>query len=145
LRCAHGSKALFAREEETDRELDQHRRTLGGGRWALDAGTTLEDAAALGGDLACAAGSDEAEQVARDLSDEALSVGADVELDSESDREIAGEPSVGREQVCEMRSEVAVCGLVALLALVDQVHRIDRLRGPRAGARPRRVLLQQLR
>ena len=54
--------------------------------WALDAGAALENEAALGGDLVVSAGVDKAEDVACELSEEAVSVAADVELHAEADR-----------------------------------------------------------
>ena len=55
----------------------------------------------------------------------ALSVGADVELCGEADRQVVRQ--AGGQQVREMGREVPMGRFVGLLALVDQVHRLDRL------------------
>src|SRR5450432_3011922 len=95
---------------------------------AVDAGAALQHEAALGGDLVAGAGAHQTEDVARDPREIALPVGRGVERDVESDREVGCELLVPGNEVGEMRGVPAVRGLEGLLALIDQVHRPDRVR-----------------
>src|ERR1051325_9107638 len=82
-----------------------------------------EDQAALCDQRLAPSSADDAQDIARDVGVEALTVRAGVELNGQADDEIARQSMSHTDEVCEVRGVGAVRRPVALLARVDQVHR----------------------